>query len=47
MACELAQPAPLAISVPQVVDALVAAVADANTRALFSSFARIQRQTMR
>ncbi|WP_454886082.1 BLUF domain-containing protein [Sphingomonas oryzagri] len=44
MASERAGLASGALSMPQIVDALVASVADANIRALFSSFARLDRR---
>lgn len=43
MACEVASPSPAAVSVPQIVDALVAGVSDANVRSLFTGFARLDR----
>jgi hypothetical protein len=45
MASEQARIAPGAVSMPQIVDSLVAAIPDPNTRALFSSFARLDRRT--
>lgn len=44
MACERAGPRADAVSMPQIVDALVSSVADLNTRSLFSSFARLDRR---
>jgi hypothetical protein len=44
MACEQAQATPGAVSMPQIVDALVATVPDPNIRSLFSGFARIDRK---
>ena len=44
MAAEQAAAIKGAASVPQIVDALVLSVPDANTRALFSSFARLDRR---
>jgi hypothetical protein len=43
MAAEKANVRPGAVSMPQIVDSLVAAVRDPNVRALFSGFARLQR----
>ena len=45
MACEKADPSPGAVSMPQIVDALVATVSNPSVRALFSSFARLDRQS--
>jgi hypothetical protein len=44
MAAERAEIRPGAVSMPQIVDSLVAAVPDPNVRALFSSFVRLERQ---
>jgi hypothetical protein len=43
MACTLVQPVGAGASLAETVDALVAQVPDKNTQALFSSFARIER----
>jgi hypothetical protein len=43
MAAERADARPGAVSMPQIVDTLVAAVRDPNVRALFSSFVRLER----
>lgn len=43
MASQEARASPGAISLPQIVDALVASVSDPNTRALFTGFSRIDR----
>ena len=44
MACEKATPSPGAVAMPQIVDGLVATVSNPSVRALFSSFARLDRQ---
>lgn len=43
MAAEMSDSRPGAVSMPQIVDALVTAVRDPNVRALFSGFARLKR----